>query len=142
VFLNGVFGNEILNATFALLKSGSATTNEFTDALNRWTPQNPSNTVPRANAHRTRKILDSHIEDGSFLRLQNVTLGYTLPERLIRGASRARLTVSGQNLWTWTSYSGYDPEVSSFASDPTRAGIDRGTYPRARTVNVGVDVTF
>lgn len=139
---NGVYGNDIMNSTAIFMTSSTGQTNEFVSSLDRWTPTNPSNTVPRAYSQRSRTNLDIFIEDGSFLRLQALTLGYDLPERFLRGAGRGQLYVSGQNLWTWTNYSGFDPEVSRFASDPARAGIDVGSYPQSRTLNLGVNLTF
>ena len=83
-----------------------------------------------------------HVEDASFIRLANLTLGYRLPERLVRGVSNARLFVTGQNLWLSTDYTGFDPEVNSFGGDARARGIDLGGYPRARVWNFGANVTF
>ena len=81
------------------------------------------------------------VYDGSFLRLRNLTLGYTLPERLTRKAliSRLRLYLNAENLFTLTSYHGMDPEISSGG---TSLGIDKGVYPQARTFSAGVNLTF
>jgi len=98
--------------------------------------------VPRANANRPRELYDVHVEDGSFLRLQALTLGYNIPEGLVPAASAARLYVTGQNLHVWTKYTGFDPEVNSFGGDATAPGVDAGAYPRALTWTAGVNLTF
>ncbi len=142
VFVQGSYGNDVLNAGVVRLTTVSGGTNELGFARGRWRPDRPSNVVPRANAARPRRLHDMHVEDGSFLRLQTVTLGYQLPDGLLPGARRARVYVNGQNLAVWTNYSGYDPEVSSYGGDPAARGIDLGVYPRARTVTAGVNLTF
>lgn len=142
VFLQGSFGQQIANASYLRINSGMGSSNLTTAYLDRWTPTNTDGEWPRANLQRPRRMLDVYVEDASFIRLQNLTLGYDLPERLRPGAERAKLYVSGQNLHVWTDYSGYDPEVSSYGGDATMRGFDLGTYPRSRVLNVGVDVTF
>ena len=142
VFLTGSYGNRILNAMSVRVANVTGGVNERAEALDRWTPENPSDRVPRANVSRDRRLADVFVEDGSYLRLQDVTLGYNLPAALRMGAGGARLYLNGQNLWTWTSYSGYDPEVNSFGGASVHRGIDNGTYPRSRTVGVGLNVTF
>jgi TonB-linked SusC/RagA family outer membrane protein len=140
VLLQGSLGNEILNLSALWQRGVTTLSNEQASSFERWTPQNPSTSVPRANVARTRRLLDRYVEDGSYLRLQNVTLGYTLPQRLVPGVDRARLYVSGQNLWTWTNYTGFDPEVNSYGGDATHRGLDQSSYPRARTLSVGVSL--
>jgi hypothetical protein len=95
----------------------------------------------------TAVISDWGVEDGSFLRLNTATLGYTLPNSIssVVGMSQCRLYVSGSNLWVWTSYSGYDPEVSTTRSDGYAAltpGLDYSSYPKSRSVTFGVNITF
>jgi hypothetical protein len=95
----------------------------------------------------TTVIHDWAVEDGSFLRLSNATLGYTLPERLSEkiGISQLRVYATGYNLWIWTKYSGYDPEVSTSRSSSYPAltpGLDYSSYPRSRAYTVGLNVTF
>ena len=84
------------------------------------------------------------IEDGSFLRLNNVTLGYTLPKTFTKKLSieRLRLYATAYNLHVWTKYSGYDPEVDSRRSTPATPGVDYSAYPKSRSYNVGVNITF
>jgi TonB-dependent starch-binding outer membrane protein SusC len=142
VFFNGSFGNEILNGPAINIRNVNALANQTADALNRWTPTNTNTSVPRANANRPREVYDVHIEDGSFIRLQSLTLGYRIPERFARGLNGARVYVNGQNLWLSTDYSGFDPEVNSFGGDARARGIDLGAYPRARVWSVGANVTF
>lgn len=86
-------------------------------------------------------VSDLYVCDGSYLRLKNITLGYTLPKTLTRKLTieRLRVYVQAENLVTWTKYWGFDPEISSGA---TSLGVDRGIYPQARTYTVGVNVSF
>jgi TonB-linked SusC/RagA family outer membrane protein len=142
VFLQGSWGSKVLNAPAINIRNVNTFSNQTIDALDRWTPTNTNTTIPRANFNRPREVYDVHVEDGSFVRLQNVTLGYQLPEGRIPGASSANVYVTGQNLHIWTKYRGYDPEVNSFGGDARARGIDLGSYPRARSVNVGVNLTF
>ena len=102
---------------------------------------------PNSFGTATAVITDWGIEDGSFLRLSNLTLGYSLPNRIVSkiGMSKLRVYVSGYNLWLWTKYSGYDPEVSTSRSSSYSSlisGLDYSAYPRSRSVAFGVNVTF
>jgi TonB-dependent starch-binding outer membrane protein SusC len=141
-FLQYSYGAQVLNAPAINMKNVNTFSNQTTDALRRWTPTNTNTNVPRANSDRPRELYDVHIEDGSFLRLQTVTLGYNVPQSMLRGANRARLYVTGQNLALWTRYTGFDPEVNSFGGDATAPGVDAGSYPKARSVVMGVNLTF
>jgi TonB-dependent starch-binding outer membrane protein SusC len=141
-FVNFSYGGDILNASNAQLLSVTGQMNERAEVLNRWTPENTGASIPRANANRRTVIHSDLIEDGSFLRLQTLTLGYDVPQRLLPGTAGTRLYLTGQNLLTLTGYSGFDPEVNSLGGHPAARGLDVGAYPRARTWNVGVNVTF
>jgi TonB-dependent starch-binding outer membrane protein SusC len=141
-FINFSYGNEIINAGNAYGSLVIMQLNERKTALDRWTPANTGTTVPRANASRPRRLYSTLVEDGSYIRLQAVTLGYELPARLLRGAESARLFLTGQNLWIATDYSGFDPDVNSSGGDARIGGIDIGAYPRTRTWNVGLSITF
>ena len=87
---------------------------------------------------------DRFIEDGSYLRIQNVRLSYTLPKLWTMKArmERLRVYVNAQNLFTWTNYSGYDPEIGAFNQDPLLQNVDMGRYPTPRVITFGVDVDF
>ena len=126
VFFNGVFGNDVVN------------TQKFSTPANqarRWTEDNPTDLWPRLSANRQTKFSDWWIEDGSFVRLQTLTLGYTQPLRIKGGEHKARFYLSGDNLFTFTRFSGYDPEVGM-------QGLYTGGYPRLRKITFGVDFTF
>jgi len=141
-FMTFVSGNKIINAGNAYGSLVIMQQNERKTALNRWTPQNTNTNVPRANNARARRLYSTFVEDGSYLRLQTLTLGYTLPQRLLRGVEAARLFLTGQNVWIATDYSGFDPDVNSMGGDARFGGIDIGAYPRSRVWNVGASVTF
>ena len=142
LFMNFSYGNQVVNMSRVFNDLATGFLNERADVLDRWTPQHTNTTVPRANFARPRRIYSAQVEDGSFLRLQTVTLGYDLPIHGLWGAKAARVYVTGQNAWTGTSYTGFDPEVNSMGGDPRVRGVDDGAYPRARVWNVGVNVTF
>ena len=93
-------------------------------------------------SRRSPELYDVHVEDGSFIRLQSVALAYQIPANLLRGVDNARLVVTGQNLHVWTKYKGYDPEVNSFGGDARARGVDLGSYPRARSWNIGINTAF
>jgi TonB-linked SusC/RagA family outer membrane protein len=141
-FLTFVRGNKVINAGNAYGGLAIGQANERTTVLRRWTPQNTNTTVPRANNSRPRRLYSTLVEDGSFVRLQTLTLGYQLPPRLLPRAESARLFITGQNLWVSTDYSGFDPEVNSSAGDARIGGADVGAYPRTRAWNIGLSVTY
>jgi TonB-dependent starch-binding outer membrane protein SusC len=141
-FLTFTYGNKILNGGKAYGGLAMMQANERKPVLDRWTPTNTDTDVPRANQSRTRRVYSTLVEDGSYLRLQTVTLGYRLPPRLFRGLETARLFLTGQNLWIATRYSGFDPDVNSMGGDARFGGVDIGAYPRSRTWNFGVSATF
>jgi TonB-linked SusC/RagA family outer membrane protein len=137
-----VSGNKILNAGNAYGALAKGELNERKTVLDRWTPQNTNTLIPRANLNRTRAVYSTLVEDGSYVRLQSITLGYAIPTRFMRGAESARVFVTGQNLWISTDYSGFDPDVNSMGGDARFGGTDIGAYPRTKSWNVGVAVTF
>lgn len=145
VFIQGTFGNEILNyGTFDQMNMTGGN-NQSTRVLDRWTPTNPSNSVPRANAAGGSRLLSTlHVEDGSYIRFKNISLGYTLPTNWLQSlsVSSCRIYITGQNLFTITSYTGYDPEVNRFGSDTISQGIDYGAYPAAKMYLLGLNVKF
>ena len=140
IFLQGVQGNEIFNANRIWAEGMAIAQNQTTATLNRWTGQGTSNEMPRAifnDPNKNTRPSNRFIEDGSYLRIKNVSLGYTLPSELTQRVkiTRARIYASAQNLYTFTSYSGIDPEVSY-------NGIDLNVYPVPRTISMGVNISF
>lgn len=126
IFLNGVFGNDVLNTQ----KFGQPSNNPL-----RWTKDNPTNAYPSLRDGRQTKMSDWWIEDGSFVRIQNVTLGYTFNFKKTNIVEKLHLYANISNLYTFTSFKGYDPEVGL-------NGIYSGGYPRLRKWTVGFDLTF
>lgn len=146
IFFQWSYGNDIMNANRLFFENagGKKDLNQFASYANRWTPDNPDSDIPAATKSASNNVISSRIiEDGSYLRLKTVTLGYTFPKTLIAKAklSNARVYLAAQNLWTWTSYSGYDPEVSIRNSALT-PGLDFSSYPRAFTLSFGVNLGF
>ncbi|HEV7350907.1 TonB-dependent receptor [Telluribacter sp.] len=139
-FLSGSQGNDIYNASHLSFETPLGHRNQFKGLVNRWTPTNPNNQYVSAFQGGRLPITDYPVEDGSYVRLKNITLGYTLPA--IKGISRARIYVSGNNLLTLTKYSGYDPEVNTYAGSNTAIGIDNLVYPQAKSFLGGIQVTF
>lgn len=135
VFFQGVQGNSVLN-----LAVNRETNNNVSEARERWSVNNTNTDIPIKLVEN--RITDKRVEDGSFLRLRNITLGYNLPKSLVSSVRlrSARIHVNAQNLLTFTNYSGYDPEVSSFGQDNLSAGVDRGGYPIARTFTFGINI--
>jgi TonB-linked SusC/RagA family outer membrane protein len=146
-FFNGVYGNDIANGN--LLRedyaSGRNSDNVRASAYyNAWTPDNPNGTYPRLgyNLQTSTGFTDRIVEDGSFLRLNNVTLGYNIPLDDNSFFDSAYVSISGQNLWLLTNYSGFDPEVNSFAFDPSRVGIDWNSFPNQKSYAISLNLSF
>ena len=138
------YGNDIYNATrLYATQTRSGRRNMLAEAADRWSPTNASNKVPAFDGYITNDVYSRFVEDGSFLRLKNVTLGYTLPAKWTKKAyvSKLRVYATGQNLFCLTGYSGYDPEVSRY-QDPMRPGLDWGAYPRSKVFTFGLDIQF
>lgn len=145
VFVQGSYGNEILNYGSFDQLNFTGGNNQSARVLDRWTPSNPSNTIPRANAAGGSRLLSSlHVEDGSYLRFKNISIGYNLPQnwRSKFRAQAAKVYIAAQNLFTVTRYNGYDPEVNRYGSSSLSQGIDYGGYPAAKTILVGLNLTF
>lgn len=145
IFLQGVYGNKILNANRFELEYLNGTTNQDRDMLDRWTPTHTNTDIPRAATTRpANRISTRQIEDGSYLRLKNVQLAYNLPDAWLKAAKihSVRLYVTAQNLITWTKYSGYDPEVNRFGQDNRSQGFDYASYPTAKTFLFGLNITL
>ncbi|WP_423147104.1 SusC/RagA family TonB-linked outer membrane protein [Rubrolithibacter danxiaensis] len=147
VFLYGSYGADIFNYTRRQTESlSSPYNNQLTTVLGRYTESNPNGTLPRYNqwSNNNLRISDRFIEDGSYLRIQNVALGYNLPKSLINKAkvSTARIYASVQNLYTFTNYSGYDPELGALNNSVTFMNVDNGHYPIPRTFTIGANIEF
>lgn len=146
VFFQWSYGNHLMNAN-RLIFEGNITNihhvNQFASWADRWTPDNPSNTIHRAGGGGPQVISSRTIEDGSYLRLKTVSLSYTLPTSLLRRMKikGLSLSVAAQNLYTWTKYSGLDPEVSVHNSVLT-PGFDFSAYPHPRTLVFGLKANF
>ena len=148
-FLQFSLGNDIMNAQqIYMAQYGSFGDNHTTRAMNRWTPTNTNTTEPRAidtDPNRNTRYSDRFVEDGSYWRLKNLVLGYTLPDNLVGRAIRARnarLYFQAQNLWTLTDYSGFDPEVNSNGNSSTARGMDFYALPQTRTLTFGVNLAY
>ncbi len=144
-FFQGVYGNNILNANRYELEYLNATTNQDRDVLNRWTPTNTNTDIPRASTTRpANRVSTRQIEDGSYLRLKNIQLAYNLPASVLKTLKiqSIRVYATAQNYLTWTSYSGYDPEVNRFGQDSRSQGFDYASYPAAKTILFGLNVGF
>jgi len=142
VFFQGVQGNQILNTNKQTLELFTGQQNASATALQRWTEAAPSTTIPRAKLDPAPLFSDRFVEDGSFVRLKTLTIGYTIPKAVVQHIklSNLRLYVIGQNLFTWTKYTGFDPEITTGSN--VAPGTDAGIYPVARTINAGLTVTF
>lgn len=140
----GSYGAKIFNALNQQLEISTLGTNASTALADRWTPSNPSNEIPRATSSPLGIVSERYVEDASFLRLKLITLGYTLPKSTSKklGAKSVKFYVSAENLVTWTKYTGYDPEVSSYEQNNLYPGIDFGSYPNSKTFISGLNVTF
>ena len=146
IFFSWSYGNDVINANRLYFENGSITnTNQLKSYKDRWTVNNPDSDIPRVGADIASMFVYSSrvVEDASFLRLRNVTLGYTLPRKVLRKMNfdTMRFYISGENLWTLTKYSGPDPEVSTRNSVLT-PGFDWSAYPRALGVTAGLSLTF
>lgn len=148
VAMQGVQGNEIANIFRRYINNMEGGGNCQIDALDRWQSESNPGSGQVVCANRSATGMNGttstwHIEDGSYLRIKNITLGYTLPEKWLDGAGidRARVYFSTQNPFTFTKYSGYNPEVNMKGTSLT-PGIDYGTYPLAKSFVFGVNITF
>ncbi len=144
VFLQWSYGNDIVNANKLIFEAGNkAFLNQYATYQDRWTPENTNTTMHRSGGQYGYNYSTRIVEDGSFLRLKTVSLGYTLPKTLINTVKIKGLRVyaSAQNLFTWTNYSGSDPEVNVKRTALT-PGFDYSAYPRARTITFGAGLSF
>ncbi|MEQ6121228.1 SusC/RagA family TonB-linked outer membrane protein [Reichenbachiella sp. MALMAid0571] len=145
VFLMGSHGNKLVNLTRQVTSlSLDGKSNNNLEVLNRWTPQNTNTNIPRATALRpSTKFSDSWLEDGSYIRLKTITLGYQLPQYMLEklNVRMLKLYVTATNLITFTKYTGYDPDVSVSGS-VTQQGFDQGVYPQVKSFMLGLNIGF
>jgi TonB-linked SusC/RagA family outer membrane protein len=142
MFINGLQGRDVYNTNIYDLEGMPRLFNAGTAVLNRWQQEGDITNVPRAGgAPQNLAISDRFVEDGSYVRLKNITVGYTLPDTVAKDVfSSLRFYVSAQNLFTITNYSGLDPEVAN--GNSFNFGIDRGGYPQPKTFLLGVQAKF
>lgn len=149
VFLNGVSGNEIVNFTRSRTENMGGFHNQSVTTLNRWrSADEPGDgKMPRATAvdpNRNNRFSDRWVEDGSYLRVRTLSLGYTFPQSLLGRAKLSNLKVyaTAQNFFTFTRYTGFDPEVGNSGNSPLEQGYDNSNYPLPRTLFFGINVQF
>lgn len=153
IFIQGVQGNQILNATRVLTESMSLAMNQNASVLRRWTKSGDITDVPKVTPNDWSNSNPStrYLEDGSYVRLKSLTLGYNLPQSALAKLkmSRCMIYFTGENLLTFTKYTGFDPEVSAFSgsrnsktNQNTAPGVDYGTYPQSRDFILGVNISF
>lgn len=152
VFLSGSFGNEVFNESKFRLSGGiplawQNLSKDFWD--NRWTPENPTNSYGTfsVDTRNTTSLMTNsyYVEDASYIKLKSVSLSYTIPTSVLKkiglgNVTNAKIYATGDNLYTWTNYTGFDPEVDS--GNALLTGFDRVSYPRTRSYILGVNVTF
>ena len=146
VFLQGIAGNKIYNANNIDNTGMAAAYNQTTDVLKRWQGEGTSNSMPRAvfgDPNQNTRVSDRFVENGSYLRLKNITLSYTFPKQWLQKAQieNARLSLSCENVATITGYSGLDPDFKG-ANSVWNSGTDSFAYPNTRSVMFGLDLTF
>ncbi|MGG7661498.1 SusC/RagA family TonB-linked outer membrane protein [Dyadobacter sp. BHUBP1] len=139
-FISGSQGNDIYNASRLSFENPLGQRNLLAGVANRWSPTNPSNQYVSGFQGGRLPISNYVVENGSYLRCKNITLGYTVPR--FKGVQGIRLYVSANNLFTITKYSGYDPEVNTYAGSNTIIGVDNFVYPQSKSFLGGIQVTF
>ena len=150
LFFQGVQGNEIYNASRVIIEGGQRLFNAGTQVLDAWSPTNTDTDIPRMVAgdpNRNNRVSDRFIEDGSYLRLKNLVIGYTIPAETLNSFAGGKLGslrvyFTSQNLLTISDYSGLDPEVGTLQGSLLSNGIDFGQYPSPRTLMGGIQITL
>lgn len=147
LFLQGTKGNKIANYMYSVMYSTNM--REWSNAknmMNRWTPDNPNSDLPRVHAgdpNQNDRFSSRYVEDGSYVRLRTIQLGYTFSHLFRKStASKARLYISADNLWTRTKYSGFNPEMGDLYGNPLNAGVDMASYPTPRVFTIGCNLNF
>jgi TonB-dependent starch-binding outer membrane protein SusC len=144
LFFNGSYGNQIVNGNLMRIgnANGLANNNILADTYyNAWTSTKSSNTSPRVG-YNNLNFIDQYVEDASFIRLATATLGYNFSFVKSKIIKSIGVNITGKNLFTFTNYTGFDPEVNSFAFDKSKIGVDWGSYPNLKSVSLGVNITF
>jgi TonB-dependent starch-binding outer membrane protein SusC len=147
VFIYGSYGADIYNYTRRYTEAmNNIGFNQLSTVLDHYSSTNTDGKLPRFNMwhNNNLRVSDRFVEDGSFLRIQTVALGYNIPQRYIRKVklNSARVYVSAQNLYTFTNYSGYDPELGAYNNRATFLNVDNGRYPNPRTITFGANIEF
>lgn len=146
VFFQGSYGNDIFNASKIDMTGMMDFRNQSTDVLKRWKRPGMVTEVPRPGNIENIYNSSRFVEDGSYLRLKNITLSYDFSPKFNflkkAGIRKLQPYITAQNLWTWTKYSGYDPEVNAYDASAVELGVDYGTYPQNKSVIFGLNVEF
>ncbi|HEX6981509.1 MAG TPA: TonB-dependent receptor [Balneolaceae bacterium] len=147
LLISGVYGNKLMNTMGYRLLNGSFIGNKMAAVLNRWTGPGTSNEMPRLtwnDPNNNARISDRYVEDGSYMRLKTIQIGYNLSSDLLEkvGARSVRIYASGRNLFTLTNYSGLDPELGKVNNNNLNNGIDMGNYPVPRSFFLGLNIGF
>lgn len=146
IFIQGTQGNDIFNATRVETEGMTDAKSQTIGVTRRWRQPGDVTDIPKASPNNTNnsRISTRFVEDGSFIRFKAVTLAYNVPHTLLSRVkiTNAKLYVTGENLFTITDYSGYDPEVNAFGTSNTAMGVDFGTYPQTRNLIFGVNLSF
>jgi TonB-linked SusC/RagA family outer membrane protein len=149
LLLTGVYGNKLFNVNRVFDEQMSGAFNQTAKTLNRWrsTSQPGDGKMPRAvwdDPNINARTSDRYVENGSYLRVRNLTIGYKLPAKWLTRVKlqQARVYATAQNLLTITKYQGFDPEIGPYQQSGLQNGVDNGTYPVARTISFGLDLSF
>jgi hypothetical protein len=147
VFLNGSYGAKIFNVlNYRIASIGGLYVNQLAKVSGYWTPTNSDSNIPapKSGDNPNLKNSDRFIESGSFLRIQNVNIGYNIPTKYLSKIKLGGLKVyvSGQNLYTFTPYTGLDPEIGAISQNVFLSNIDIGRYPGPRVITFGVNAKF
>ncbi|WP_343668756.1 TonB-dependent receptor [Chitinophaga sp.] len=143
-FFQGSYGNKIFNFLQQKLEIPTLSLNTSATLLDRYSATNPNGKVAKATNAPVAQVTDRYVENGSYVKLKTLSLGYSIPRDVIRQLhiSQLRVYVTAQNIWTWTKYTGLDPEVNFFDNDNTKQGIDYGAYPSTKGFLAGLNLTF
>jgi len=145
IFVQGSYGNQIYSYILRQLQTPNGAQNSIAGFANHYTPTNTTAQyeIPNTAVNNSTNS-DLYVYDGSYARIKTITLGYTIPKSILSKikVNNIRFYVSGQNLFTFTKYPGFDPDVNSYSSDASRQGVDLGAYPSAKSVIGGINITF